>query len=200
MSETLENILLDMLNAAVAEVISLDADGKQKLAALRGKTFCLEITAPPIKLYLSPTDGGVKFHRQSESPADVTLTGSVSAFARLAYGASAEQRIAVHGDAELGQALQKILAQLDLDWEELLSRYVGDTPARKLGNAAREVASWAEKSFALSRENAADYLREEKQILPTRIAVQNFVKEVNQTRADIDRLAKRIEKIKNKRD
>lgn len=191
------DILLDILNGAAGALINLDPDGKQKLAELRGKVFCLEVSAPPIKLYLLPTERGIEFRRGAEA-ADVTLSGSVSAFVRLgraAGGGSPEDRVAVHGDAELGQALQKILGQLDIDWEELLSRYVGDTPARKLGNAARGLAGWAEKSLDLARENTADYLREEKRILVTNPAMERFDQALNRTRADVDRLTRRVERL-----
>jgi len=102
----------------------------------------------------------------------------------------------VRGDAEVGQAFRKIIAELDLDWEELLARNIGDTPARKLGNALRGLGDWAEQSFAFARENAADYLSEEKQTLATDAAARRFERQVDQTRADVDRLAQRVQRIK----
>ncbi len=205
MEERAANALLDVLNAAAGALVDLDPDGKQKLAALRGKVFCLEVSAPPVTLYLLPTERGVEFRREVEAAADVTLIGSALAFARLGAGGwgaggandeLSEGRVTIHGDAELGQALQKILARLDLDWEELLSRWVGDTPARKLANAARGLAGWAEQSIGLSRENAADYLREEKRILVTAPALERFDQTLNRTRADVDRLTRRVERIR----
>ena len=188
--------LLDLLNGAASEIIDLDPDGKQKLVALRGKVFCLEVSAPPLKLYLLPTECGIEFHRSVEAAPDVTLSGSAFAFARLGRGGNLSGgRITIYGDAELGQALQKILVQLDLDWEELLSRYVGDTPARKIANVARELVDWAGKSLDLSGENAADYLREEKRILVTNPAMERFTETLDRTRADVDRLTRRIERI-----
>lgn len=192
------NTLVDLLNGAAGVLIDLDPDGKQKLAELRGKVFCLEVTVPPITLYLLPTEQGLEFRRSVEAAPDVTLTGSAPAFARLGCAASgvlSESRVTVRGDAELGQALQKILGQLDLDWEELLSRHIGDTPARKLSNAARGLAGWAEKSFDLTRENAVDYLREEKRILVTGPAMERFDQALNRTRADVDRLTRRVERL-----
>ena len=192
------DFLLEALNATARALIDLDPDGKQKLAGLGGKVFCLEVTAPPITLYLLPTERGLEFRRGVEVAPDVTLSGSASAFARLGCGASgalSESRVTIRGDAELGQALQKILGQLDLDWEELLSRRIGDTPARKLGNAARGLAGWAESSLELTRENAADYLREEKRILVTDLARERFEQTLNRTRADVDRLTRRVERL-----
>ncbi len=193
------DLVLDLLNAATSALIDLDPDGKQKLTQLRGKVFCLEVTAPAIKLYLLPNEHGMEFCRnvdESTAPPDVTLRGPASAFARFGRGGDLKlNRLTIDGDAELAQALQKILGQLDLDWEELLSRYFGDTPARKFANAARGLAGWAEKSLDLTRENTADYLREEKRILVTNPAMTRFDKTLNRTRADVDRLTKRIARL-----
>ena len=199
MNHPTPDIVLDILNKASATLIDLDPDSREKLAQLSGKTFCLEISAPPIKLYLLPTPHGIEFRREVEASPEVTLSGSLLAFVGLRRGASSaphDQRVTIHGDAELGQALHKILGQLDLDWEELLSHYIGDTPARKLANVVRELAEWGEKSFDLTRENAADYLREEKLILATPSAVARFEQTLHQTRADVDRLTQRIARIK----
>lgn len=200
-TDALIDTLIDVLNDAAGALIDLDPDGKQKLAGLRGSVFCLEVTAPSVKLYLLPTACGIEFHRESEAAPDVTLSGPASAFARLGRAGAADAlladgRVTVRGDAELGQAFQKILAELDLDWEELLSRYIGDTPARKVGNALRELAGWAEKSFDLTRENAADYLAEEKRIVVIRPALERFAESVDRTRADVDRLTRRVERLK----
>ena len=193
------NALLDILNGAAGTLIDLDPDGKKKLAELSGKVFCLEISAPPVTLYLLPTERGIEFRRTVEGAPDVTLSGPASAFAKLGCapgGGLSEGRVTVRGDAELGQALHKILGQLDLDWEALLARYVGDTPARKLGNVARELANWAEKSLDLTRDNAADYVREEKRILVTPPALERFDATLDRTRADVDRLTRRVERIR----
>ena len=42
-------------------------------------------------------------------------------------------QVSMKGDADAGQACQKVLRQLDIDMEELLSVYIGDIPARQTG-------------------------------------------------------------------
>jgi ubiquinone biosynthesis protein UbiJ len=102
----------------------------------------------------------------------------------------------MQGDVDTGQAFQKILAQLDLDWEELIARFIGDTPARKTGNILRELSQWARESAHLSRENLADYLVEEKRILASPLAMERLEKEVQQLRSDVDRIEQRMGRVK----
>ncbi len=59
-------------------------------------------------------------------------------------------RIHMTGDVETGQAFQRALSQLDLDWEEVLARYIGDSPARKTGVVMRELGLWAQQSVDLT--------------------------------------------------
>lgn len=195
------NALLRALNRAIAELLSIDPDGVRELAKLRGKVFCLEVNAPQVTLYLVPTEHGIAFQREVDSAPQVTLSGSSLAFAKLGRnglsGVSTtnvftEGRIVIRGDAELGYALQKTLSRLDLDWEELLSRYIGDTPARKVGNILRGLANWAEDSGELTRENVADYLTEEKPVLVNQLSAERFAGEVDCIRADVDRLTLRV--------
>ena len=189
--------LLNLLNAAAEYILDLDPDGKRALAQLQGSVFCVEITAPPLTLYLLPSEQGLTFRREVESPPDVTLSGTALALAALARpGASVGGgAVSVRGDAELGQSLRKILAELDLDWEELLSRHIGDTPARKAGNILRRLAGWAEDSLDLTRANAADYLAEEKRLLATGLAIERFDQSLDRTRADVDRLERRVQRL-----
>ncbi len=204
MQNLVTNALLNALNRVAASLIALDPDGKRNLAQLRGKVFCLQVHEPPLTLYLLPTEQGLEFRRAAEATPDVTLTGSVFAFARLSQvGLSgndatnffADSKVTIQGDAELGQALQKILSQLDLDWEELLSRYVGDRAAHQVGNVLRGLSGWATHSGALARENVADYLIEEKRMLLDKNALAQFENAVHAVRADMDRLTLRAERL-----
>jgi len=206
---------LGALNAAADGALSLDPDGRRRLAELQGKILCIEVAAPAVTLFMLPAATGIEFRRALEDgdAPDVTITGSAFALANLARAGRAgaattgsgatntgahenRDRVTVRGDAETGQAFRKIIAELDLDWEELLARGVGDTAARKLGRALRGLGAWAEESFTLARENAADYLTEEKAVFITDTALRRFARQVDQTRADVDRLAQRVQRIK----
>ncbi len=192
--------LANLSDQVLRLLLSLDPDGREKLAGLKGRIFCLEVTAPRITLYLIPTDHGLKLVRECDGEPDVTLTGPLSAFIRLARpgsqgNLSAEGQISMQGDAQAGQAFGKVLSQLDIDWEEGLSRLVGDTPARKTGSVLRDLNDWATESVELSRTNTAEYLQEEKRLLATHLAWERFCNDVNDLRADVDRIEQRITRL-----
>ncbi|WP_424947359.1 ubiquinone biosynthesis accessory factor UbiJ [Candidatus Spongiihabitans sp.] len=190
----------DFLNRTSTVLLSVDPDSKEKLAELDGKVLCIEITMPRITLFLVPANGEMEILRQCNAEADVTLTGSAMAFAKLGTagtgsGVLSDGRVTMQGDADTGQAFQKILSQLDMDWEELLARHIGDTPARKAGNVARNFGRWASQSLDLSRHNAGEFLQEEARVLVTNLAMQRFQDSVDKLRADTDRLEQRIMRL-----
>lgn len=195
--------LFDLLNQSSKVLLDLDPDGKEKIAELNGKLLCLEVTLPSMTLYLAPTSDGLEILRESDVVPDVTLTGSALAFVKLGgagvgSGVLSGGQINMKGDAETGQAFQKILSQIDIDGEELLSHYIGDTPARKVGNLFREFGEWATESIDLSRKNTGEYLQEEKRLLVTNLAMERFEKSVDHLRSDVDRLAIRMEQLLQK--
>jgi ubiquinone biosynthesis protein UbiJ len=196
-----ETVLFETLNKATHTLLSVDPDAARSFAELRGKVFCVELTVPKLTLYLVPDPDGFTLCPEADRQPDVTLSGSVFAFAKLSGKGPAsrvmtEGQVTIQGDAEAGQALQKIIARFDLDWEELIARIIGDTPARKLGNVLRGAADWGAKTASLSQENFADYFKEERKILPSEAAMRRFEQGVNTLRADVDRLAQRIERLR----
>ena len=195
------DLLAALSDRAVQTALALDADTRAQLAALHGRVCCIRVTAPQVTLYLLPDETGLHVRSQYDGAVDVSLSGSVSAFARLAVqgrhsSVMTDGGVRVQGDAELGQQLQKILGQLDLDWEELMARVIGDLPARSAANLLRGVGGWVRQTAELERENLADYLREERKILATEVAMQRFEKSLSQLRAGVDRAARRLELLR----
>lgn len=200
MNRDIELLVFEALNRGVREVLSVDPDTAAEFARLGGKLFRIELTLPPLTLHLLPEPDGFSFAPEAHRDPDVTLSGPMSAFLRLAgkgpsSGVLTDGQVVMRGDAEAGQALQKILARFDFDWEELVARRVGDLPARKFGNAVRGATRWAGDSASLARENLADYLTEERRLAASATALKDLEDGVAALRADADRLARRLDRI-----
>ena len=200
MNPDLRTLFVEYLNRGVREVLSVDPDTARAFGGLRGKVFCIDVTLPPMVLYLVPEPDGFSLAEEAESAPDVTLSGPLPAFLRLAgrgpaSGVLTDGRVTMQGDAEAGQALQKILARFDFDWEELVARRVGDLPARKVGNTLRGAARLAGEGADLTRRNLADFLAEERRLAVSATALHRFEEAVAALRADTDRVARRMERL-----
>ncbi|MCB1155828.1 sterol-binding protein, partial [bacterium] len=90
---------------------------------------------------------------------------------------------------------QAILDDMDIDWEEMLSRYTGDIVAHQLGNLVRGANRWLSRSAGVIEQDLGEYLQEEARSLPPRLEVQDWMNEVDAARSDLDRLEARIKRI-----
>ena len=115
---------------------------------------------------------------------------------RLAAGDDAAYReIEMSGDMELAHEVSSIARVLDWDFEEDLSRVVGDIAAHRIAGAGRAVAHWGRDATLRAAQGAAEYWTEESPLIASRVKVQGFVQEVGELREALDRLEKRLERL-----
>ncbi|HJX18389.1 MAG TPA: SCP2 sterol-binding domain-containing protein [Acidiferrobacterales bacterium] len=183
-------------------LLRLDPETLRRLGDLQGRVVCIEFRELGRKLYLHPSESGFRLATECDQVPAVTLRGTLATFARLGLGAETETLAAgeldIEGDAALGQRLQRILGDLDLDWEEPLARLFGDPFGHEIGRTARAVFDWQRQAFRTFGLNAAEYFQEEARLLPVRYEVEAFLNAVDVVRADVDRLTARVQRLKNK--
>jgi ubiquinone biosynthesis protein UbiJ len=103
--------------------------------------------------------------------------------------------VRIEGDAEVAQKFRELLEQAQPDFEEELSRVIGDVAARQVANFARGFLDWGRKAGGSLATNVAEYLQEEGRDLPTRTEVEEFLSSVDQLRDDAERLEARLARI-----
>ena len=191
---------MPFIEEAGNRLLRLDPETLRRLGDLQGRVICIEFRDLGQKLYLHPSESGFRLAAQSDVAPAVTLRGTLAIFARLGLGTQTETlkagELEIEGDAALGQRLQRIFASLDLDWEEPLARLFGDPFGPEIGRAARAAFAWQQRAFKTFGLNTAEYLQEEARLLPVRTEVEEFLSAVDVVRADVDRLAARIQRLK----
>jgi ubiquinone biosynthesis protein UbiJ len=98
----------------------------------------------------------------------------------------------VRGDAEVAAQFRELLRLARPDWEEELSRRIGDVPARRLGRLTRDAFDWARNARRTVRENLAEYLQEESRDLVNRPELDEFLHGVDALRESTDRIDARL--------
>ncbi len=183
-------------------LLRLDPETLRRLGDLQGRVVCIEFRDLGRRIYLHPSESGFRLATECDQPPAVTLRGTLATFGRLGLGAETETlkagELDIEGDAALGQRLQRMLGNLDLDWEEPLARLFGDPLGHELGRAARAAFAWHRQALKTFGLNTAEYLQEEARWLPVRYEVEMFLNGVDVIRADVDRLAARIQRLKDK--
>jgi ubiquinone biosynthesis protein UbiJ len=107
--------------------------------------------------------------------------------------------VQIEGDADFANTISQLSETLRWEAEEDLAKLVGDTAAVRLVNGARTALEVAKATQQKIVENVAEYFLEENPVLVRPQAVADFSSDVTRLRDDVERLAKRIEKLKESR-
>lgn len=130
---------------------------------------------------------------------DARIYGPFKAFLHLGrtknIHTAVQLGITFEGEMETLETIQQLFFSLDIEWEEYLSHWIGDLAAHQLGNLGR-YAYKRQKAFnAMVACSITEYLQEELKLLPTKVEVEDFMNAVDDVRADVDRLALRIQRL-----
>ena len=190
-SQWLENV--------INQYLRLDPEGLDKLAALEGKVLCIDVSGIDKQYYIFPEAQGVRIQTNYEYPADAVIRGLPTALIKLAMAEDSAPlmlsgEIEISGDVGLGRAFKKSLSKLNIDWEEHLSKMVGDVPANMTFSAIGKVSSWAKKAVSSLTDDVSEYLQEESRDVISGAELEEFNKQVDQLRDDVDRLEALLKK------
>ncbi len=178
--------------------ISLDKKTKSELIKLKGKIIGIDIESIPIIIYFKINlEGYLELSSDIEDQPDATIKGGLLDLIKANDKTQSNDqlfsgRIRIEGDLEIAQSFSKILGNIDIDWEEELSKIVGDFGAvritKGIKNAREEFLRFSEKS----QKNISDYLTEESKLLPHRYEFESFQREIENFRDSVERLSAQI--------
>ena len=141
---------------------------------------------------------------QWTEPVDITLRGSPLAFVQFGLKQQGvdnqmfvNKQVTIEGDAELAQDFQKLIRELDIDLEELISHYVGDIAAHQIGRGARALRGWGQDAAQSLRLDIQEYMVEESRVLAPSWRVTGFIEQTDVLRADVERLEQRVARIRS---
>jgi len=196
------SVFFEPLQAAIRRALEYDPDTRARIRELEGRIIEVAITGVDQKVCVVVDQGEVLLTRSPERPPDLRLKGSPVAFARYVMSPDrvelTESGVSVEGDVGLAQHFAGVLRRIDIDWEEWASRYMGDVLAHRAGRLAGSLRDWAQNSSRQFRDDVAEYLQEETRLLAPRERVRRLMADIDTTRSDVERLAQRIKRLRNK--
>lgn len=186
-----------MLESALNRVLRQDDDVDRKLQALCGKLVRVRVEGVGMDIDLSFALDGVSLSGEETSEPDAVISGPPFSLLHQAFNSRDRSRvlegdIKISGDLQLGQKVQRLLGQLDIDLEAMLAEVTGDVVARQLGDGARSLLSLLGNAAGHFARDSADYATHEKRDLIAPAEMHEFVTAVDLLRQDCDRLAKHI--------
>jgi len=186
----LKPILTRLLN----HLITQNSWARTELMPFAGKS--VRFNMPPISASLTILEDGGLAMAGDANQADATVTIPLPiALKLLAKEENAAKEAQLEGNTELAIALSKVLQNLEWEYEEDLSRVVGDISANKIATFGRETVAGIKKQSFNAAEMLAEYWQEEQPMIAKKRHVEQFIGDVDTLRDDVERLHKRFEKL-----
>lgn len=195
--------LLQPLESLLRRQLKDNSEARRALRQLHGETLALKLEGLNYDIYFRATDEGLKLNdKYADEPAAI-ISGTPLALASLAGGAgdaAAVRRtgVTIHGDTAVAQSFQRLFELLKPDWEEELSRLVGDTVAHRIGEAARQFMGWSKDVGSRMTEDFAEFFTEESRDLPAKAETEAFYDDVDSLRDDVERAEARLKQVERR--
>ncbi|MFQ2369605.1 ubiquinone biosynthesis accessory factor UbiJ [Aeromonas enteropelogenes] len=167
-----------VIETSLNRLLELDKQSPERLRKLTGKVLKLELRELK-PLWFVFSDRRLDVLARYEGEADAVLSLSLTALSLLKDPSALtryirEEKLDLSGDPQLVQAFSVLLGELDIDWEEELSRYTGDVMAHTLLRGARQARSLVGRELCRSQRQLAEYLTEEIRLAPGPLEVASF--------------------------
>ena len=188
-----------LINAALTK----DPASKQALNKLEGQVFLVESTLPPLTVAIEPTATGIQLHDNWDGNVAVTINGTLIAMAAIAVNAKESisfsgTGVNVSGNLDTLHQLNKIMGDVDIDWEGALAEIIGDIPAHLIAKGIRNSAVIRKDIVTRASSGLVEVAQEEFNLTPSKNEFETIIPDIRQLSADADRLAARVKRLYQK--
>lgn len=189
--------LLQPLNQLVQYTLQFHPNHKEILQTIQGKTLRITITGTPIDLLFQANKNTLCIIPFNHTPYDVSITGAPFTLMQLAMTQqiNSSSKVQISGDLATIENFRTLITVLDIDWEEQLSKIMGDTMGVAVHHSLQKSLQWLNNLSQNVKQNLSEFTQEEYQITPTRVECEHFFDLVDTLNLDTERLEKRIQRI-----
>lgn len=197
-------LLVKASESAMRHGMRLAGVTEQQLAPMAGRALKLEITDLKADLWLVCGETQWWLATADQGIADVTLTGSLGALVDTARSmtdpnsALVLEGLEVRGAVGVLQTLQRLLRDLDLDWQDTLTQAIGPVPASLIIRTLRSAREQLLQSRARVQQQIQDtMLAEHGPVIPNE-TYQGTKDRVTALSRQLERLDARLRRLEHR--
>lgn len=187
--------LLEPLRVLLNRQLHRSTPAREAARSLEGRTLALSLRNTALTLFLTIRDGEFELSREYAADPDVMLETTPLGLVEMTRGGAGSGRMAMTGDPVIAQHFQLLLQHARPDWEEELSRIIGDVAAHQVGSLVRNLVAFGERAVDSMGRNTAEFIQEERREVPAPGELDEFSRQVSAVTEKVDRLTKRIEEL-----
>ena len=197
-------MFFELLELAGNRALAFDNDTLMRLEKLHGRTLNLQITNLRQSVFISSRVEGLEFNQTQTEHVDVTLKASLDALFKISRDGLEEAELEpgeleIIGDPLVGQRFAQVIAQLDIDWEAMLTEQIGSGPAKTIGLAITSAQNFARQGRHRMHEIVIESLKNnddlKHDLLVDKSDVADFLKNVDKLSNEVDKLEQRLSNL-----
>lgn len=183
------------ITAAINHLLTQEPWAQRMLASHAGKIACIDCAA--FKLTWQVGKDGLLQAPAPDTAANVTIRVNLADLPLIAQNRErAFSYVKIDGDADFANAISQVSQAVRWDAEQDLSKFVGDIAAVRIVASGNVLIAGIQATHKKLAENFAEYFLDEQPMLVRPQAISDFTNDVTKLRDDLERLAKRINKLK----
>lgn len=196
----MKTVLLPFLTDVINAYLLLDTESTSRLNKLQGKRITIELLPFHWVFHCTFTVQGVTLEDNEMLAPDAYLRGTPLQMMGVMLAKEERHRffaddLTLEGDAEVGQQVIALFDELHIDWEEYLSRVIGDAPAYHARRMMQDIGDWLKRTDKTLTDDVNEFIHEEAEWLPTREALNDFFQDIDGLRMDVDRVEAKINQL-----
>jgi len=196
--------LLPQLFCLIAEpllnrLIRLDPAAQARLQGLQGRQLAVVLTDLKIRLVLTAQPNGIWLNQHQEA-VDCVVSTRLDSLQQLQDPSQLtrlirEQALDIDGDLQQLQKFSQFFQQLQPDWAEHLSGYVGDAAAHRIASQLTQLLQLLQLKLQSAEQQLAALALEELRLSPVGAELAQFSTDVSQLQARTEQLARRLQQL-----
>lgn len=199
-SPSIDSALCASIESSINALLKHDPALLQALVKFDGKRIRIQ-SDDWLILVVTIHQQGFHLSLRDEDECNTTIFGSLSELLTVALASDKADALMngdvdISGNSALVLDLAKIVQQLGIDWEALISPMTGGLVAHQIGKGFRSLIKWGKDSSQTLGTSSKEYLEDEIQLLVPKPLAEHFGQQVSDLRLATDRAEARLAQIK----
>lgn len=192
-------LLSAAIETALQQTVKQSPQAYAKQHTLHGKVLCIQLTQLSWPIYLLFAKE-IQVFSQYDGEVTTQVEVDITTLYRLTEGANLtelikQDKLKLEGDLNLLQSFSHFMQQVEFDFAEPLSKWIGDAPTHMLQQGAKQLKQGLAEVFNKSRDHVGELVVEEYRLSPHKIEFIHFSDRIDELKDDTDALSQRIERL-----
>lgn len=199
----LPRLLAVSLETAINAALDTDPGSAARLERMDGKCLRLDLEGLAITLFVRVAWQGVRVSLDGPEEPDAIIAGTPAALMGMASGneddgwAIEGARVRLSGDATLARDFERLFSRLDPDWTGYFSGLTNERIGPQIAIGLREGLRQSRTAFDSGGRLLAEWLGGDGRVGVRPDEMARFVDDVDRLRDDTERLAARVNRLKD---